>query len=562
MLHPRVVKSFVVALGFLVLVACSDPRNVALMPSGAGGTQGLDAFPIPGRDVVGEASGADQGSAMAVDGQNPAVGPDGGTLPPPPAVDGPSPVRSDTAGPDLPPPPPSMYRLVVDVTGDGKVEDATGTFICDTHCERDLPAGTTLTFTAKATAAQRFAGWSKGCSGKQTCTVVMTEFRELLAEFKDPAVQAWTVGQNSDVISVAERGGNVFSMHDVRMEFDGTAPAKDRRDVVITRRSLETGQMQWQTRYRSVGDSLESSGVGGIAINESNEVIVTGFHKYEVDFGGIRKTPTVQGDNGYVAVLDMATGSTRSVQSGVGGLWAAHRGESVIVGTYNHGWRYQSPNTISRLNPSDRLLPQTWEAHVGPNLDLFLSGEYSTPMQFGSSSLGTSPSSRNATFSKMSPSHAPQWASALVGSNSNSIGIGFDVTVDSAGDVYGVGLYSGTVRIGGKAITSAGDDDGFIVKLSGSTGAMLWLKSFGGPNQDIGGSAAIARDGNLLVAGNGAIEPGKDATTFLAALNPADGSTIWVQNVPNSALIIEVASTGDVLMGSFGQGLTKFTITP
>ncbi|MCH2420088.1 MAG: hypothetical protein MK181_09770, partial [Acidimicrobiales bacterium] len=67
------------------------------------------------------------------------------------------------------------------------------------------------------------------------------------------------------------------------------------------------------------------------------------------------------------------------------------------------------------------------------------------------------------------------------------------MAVDSSGNVYTAGSFSGTVDFdpgaGTANLSSNGSEDVFVSKLD-SSGNYVWAKNFGVPGPDYGGSAA------------------------------------------------------------------------
>ena len=92
----------------------------------------------------------------------------------------------------------------------------------------------------------------------------------------------------------------------------------------------------------------------------------------------------------------------------------------------------------------------------------------------------TSQGTYDAFVAKYSSTGALVWAKGLDGA---STAIGTGIAVDSSGNVYVTGFYSGTVNFnpgpGAYDLTSAGGDDAFVVKLN-SAGNFLWANSMGG----------------------------------------------------------------------------------
>jgi hypothetical protein len=74
------------------------------------------------------------------------------------------------------------------------------------------------------------------------------------------------------------------------------------------------------------------------------------------------------------------------------------------------------------------------------------------------------------------------------------------IAVDAAGSVIATGDFYGTIDFGGGTLTSAGYDDIFIVKL-GSDGAYLWSKRFGDGDGQRARAVAVDASGDVVVTG-------------------------------------------------------------
>lgn len=75
------------------------------------------------------------------------------------------------------------------------------------------------------------------------------------------------------------------------------------------------------------------------------------------------------------------------------------------------------------------------------------------------------------------------------------------VAVDSNNNVYVVGKFYGTINFLGISLTSTGDSDGFIMKLS-STGSLSYVKKFGGSSAEVINDIAVDSSGNIVIAGS------------------------------------------------------------
>jgi hypothetical protein len=90
------------------------------------------------------------------------------------------------------------------------------------------------------------------------------------------------------------------------------------------------------------------------------------------------------------------------------------------------------------------------------------------------------------------------WSRSFGGDNIDEV---YSVSVDSSGNVYITGYFmSSTIDFGGGALTNAGVWDIFLAKFD-SNGNHLWSNRFGGISDDIGYSISIDSSGNVYGTG-------------------------------------------------------------
>ena len=163
-----------------------------------------------------------------------------------------------------------------------------------------------------------------------------------------------------------------------------------------------------------------------------------------------------------------------------------------------------------------------------------------------------------------------EWAQSLGGSGSEAA---YSVTTDGAGDVYVAGSFtSPSFTLGGILLANRGARNLFVAKLSGSDGAVLWARSFGGSGADIPNASALSvafgAASQLFVAGTIASPDAHfgsfalnsaNGGLFLAELDRTNGEPQWVTQASGqfNSLRIQADDFGNVyLAGSYQTNAT------
>ena len=143
--------------------------------------------------------------------------------------------------------------------------------------------------------------------------------------------------------------------------------------------------------------------------------------------------------------------------------------------------------------------------------------------------------------------------------------VGYSIAVDSLGNVYTTGSFSGTVDFnpgtGVENLTSAGGNDIFVSKLD-SSGNFVWAKRLGGTAGDDGFGIAVDSSGNVYTTGSfygtADFDPGAgeanltsagERDVFVSKLD-SSGNFVWAKRlggtVADVGRIIAVDSSGNV----------------
>lgn len=168
------------------------------------------------------------------------------------------------------------------------------------------------------------------------------------------------------------------------------------------------------------------------------------------------------------------------------------------------------------------------------------------------------------------PVVAPSTNQWVIGFGGASSDIGAAVICDSAYNTYVAGRFQGTANFGCGALTSAGGFDLFLVKFDAS-GTCVWSKGFGSTGTEVASDIALDSGGNIFLAGffSGSGNVGGGAMTalgandmFIAKYSPV-GAWIWSKQIgstfPNDAAdSIDVNSSGDAVITGTFEGTVNF----
>lgn len=157
------------------------------------------------------------------------------------------------------------------------------------------------------------------------------------------------------------------------------------------------------------------------------------------------------------------------------------------------------------------------------------------------------------------------WSTQLGGTQDD---VATAVTTDSAGNLIVVGNFSGTFTTGATTLTSNGGQDFFVAKLAAADGSVAWIKSFGGTDQDSAFSVALDASDNIYIAGNflgsinfgaGTIQSAGNVDGFALKLD-SGGTYQWAKSiggtVADNAIGVAVHGSVVAVSGSWAGSMT------
>ena len=142
-----------------------------------------------------------------------------------------------------------------------------------------------------------------------------------------------------------------------------------------------------------------------------------------------------------------------------------------------------------------------WEAFSDPlmrtSLSLFISAVMLTSLLFGMSQSYAESSLGNEPKFSEKISAADAWVTSAGGSGSD---MAWDMVLDSQGNSYVTGSFSGSATFGSTTLNSIGGIDGFVAKMD-NLGNWVWASQIAGSHEDWGAGIDIDSNGNVYVTG-------------------------------------------------------------
>jgi hypothetical protein len=510
-------------------VACSTPRGDLASGDAAAARPGSG-----GANSVGSAGGSAAGGTGGTPGR-PGTGGSPSMNPANP------PNASDAGGPEASGGPTSAKQLWLHVAvaggGRGRVSGSGGhTFECTDVCKYQLPEGTSITVSARPEGPSVLTGWIGGCAGQtEDCTVRLQGETYLTANFELRGSPIWEtpIRSHCAVYGVEPVGTTAFvaGMFNGTIDFGGpslTSAGMD--DAFLIGLSDEGGSVRWQKSFGGVGHEafygLVPAAAGGVVAGGSfGETTVFGpgvvvpkspagaalvrFESMGTDGVAVQAVPAP-------LALALARSGPRTVVFG-GGIQQHEPSGAAVPGTF-----ISAPDSVNA-------------AVVMPGGDYLVGGGVNNrPLTLAGKTYN--PPAEAPWVARLQPTGQVRWGHVFVQGQDAKWISSNGVAVDSNGDVYVAGTFKDRVDIAGVVTPGQGEDDVFLLKLSGATGNVIWKKMLGTAGDDY--LPTVEADGDTILFGArlGAVAdlgggPLAAPGAILARFR-LDGSHVWSVSVP------------------------------
>lgn len=300
------------------------------------------------------------------------------------------------------------------------------------------------------------------------------------------------------------------------------------------------GTPQWA--QQSAATASASTAASGIGTDALGHVYVVGLFTTTVTLGTTTLTVPNATDAVFIARLSALTG---------------------VVETGTPAFTYGPPTgTTTALSAPEVAVAATGE--------VFVLSSFSQPAVLNAGTTFTSRGDNDVLVAKYTALGTFDWARQFGGAADDLLRQG---VVDTSGNLYVVGLFTGSATFGTSTVFGAGSYDGYLVKYS-PQGTLAWVQPSGGPNTDALSGVSLDGIGNPYVVGSfsGTTRFGSTMLTSagngdiaVAAYSP-QGQLRWVQRAggPNTdrGNYIGVDAAGTIyVMGNFLGVCTLGTVS-
>ena len=540
---------YFLVLGALAL-ACIEARSDPSLLTG----DALPASAVPAAGGSGESggSGAGGGGGGGTIGdagwQGPADGPEPG------AGDGPVPSGDAAAGP----------HLTVVITGPGRVKLQGESLDCTAGCAASFPPGTRVLLTAQPEEGARFVGWTGACTGTADCRVTVDGVRTVTATFR--ALVAWRTSVGAYMGEIVATADSIYVASAFRdtVDFGGMSlTSTTDQDIGLARYDVN-GKLQWVRAVVGATYDVPLS----LAVAPDGDVLLTGrCQAPQIQVGSISVTPPSIGGGFYAFIAryspDGAVRWAGPKEMGYGRAVFDRTGNIITNGPFG-----SVAGSVTKMDAGGNLLwalpagfavdPET--VLVNPADEIFVCGRLDTPLTLpGGQTLTPTGAVADFALVKLSPRRELLWGFSFPAVT--KVTWCPHLALDPRGDLLVSGSFDGVIRLEGKTVTSAGDNDILLAKFAGADGKVLWTKTLGSVGFDWGlprispaGEYLLGvASGNLLDLGGGSM--------MGSQLVRLSGAGAYMGNLPVSTGSFSTFAfhpSGDLILG--GPDLARVSV--
>lgn len=399
-------------------------------------------------------------------------------------------------------------------------------------------------------------------------------------------VEAVTSDAKGNIYVAGSFSGTVdfdFSSARVRKKSQGST------DVFVAKYSA-TGKLRWVDRYGGAAADKAQA----IAVDAGGNVAVAGKYAASgLDSSIFLAKHDSAGNRLFKQIY--ASGFNRGA---TGVAFDADR-KLYVTGTFSNTTTFGTDSLVAAGSTDAFLLKlngrggTTWVGGIGgagtddaggiatdADGNVFLAGAFTGTADFdpgpGTANLTAGATGRDAFVAKYTPGGDYAWANKIGGDN---IDLARDVAVDSVGNVYVAGEFTGSATAGSATLNSVGGSRDLFVAKYRNGGNFVLAKSMGGSGIDIAYGLAVDSSQRIYLAGTFSAKADFDPSSGTKYLTPVGSQNSYLvrltkggalsyvrqiaqvssQNVGvNQIDALSLDPSGNVLLGGYFSGTTDF----
>ena len=347
-----------------------------------------------------------------------------------------------------------------------------------------------------------------------------------------------------------------------------------------------TGILHWSRTYPGVPWGTTAK---DLVIDESGDLYLTGWFQGSMNFGDTTISAFPGTSQGYLAKLNpdgdvlwarhtTSTNNLGLVQSHqvalyedkvyMSGLWIfnflldsvqdsnADTVTNWFLASYDRDGNFRWMESAQGIDSTD-FYPEALVA--GPD-GVYFGGFFMGPLVFGTDTVVSSGSAFNTNGLITQYNHEGefQWRRIFGGNSYNRV---YDLAMDGTNHLYFVGSHDATPQVFGIPLNGFGHNDGLVGKLD-ALGNAIWVKEFGGANNDLATAIEVSALGDVYVGGiiGDAAFDQTNVTThgwrdgFISKFD-TDGQFVWVElfgGTSSGGTVEHIAQAGEGVLYATG----------
>lgn len=359
------------------------------------------------------------------------------------------------------------------------------------------------------------SGYFMGTAHFDNMTIVSQGSSDIfLALYSSSGTLRWVKRYGSTgsemVTSIAiDQSGNVFlgGYYSGTGNFGGSDTVSAGTNDIFIAKYSSTGEHIWSQHIGGTQNDL----LNGLTADSQGNVIAVGQFSGSINVGTSTWVSVNNGPDQFLikyspqgSLVWARTFANASEDQAIG--VAVNKNDEIFVTGYFLGWVNFGGGVLARVDGNDYFLAKftslgnnIWAKRFGgtggqrvvaididPFGDVYLAGDYMYSLDAGGGVVtGWDMDTFVAKYSGLDGSY--KWLQVI---NGDLIQEPTDLAVDDQGNVFLTGYYSSTAKFGLQTLNSVGGSYDIFVSKYSTLGALLWVKSFGGPLYDSGFSIA------------------------------------------------------------------------